>query len=152
MIGRESTPRTFEVTATTIRRFARAIGDPDPVYFDEEYARTTKWGGIIAPPTFFFALGYYDDAPGTALREDGRPIGTEIDVPLPANQTVGGASAVEFGEPMRPGDVITVRKKVVDVYCKSGKSGLLFFTVVETTFTNQKGDLVARETARFIER
>jgi acyl dehydratase len=152
MIGKESAPQTREVTATAIRRFARAIGDSNPVYVDEAYARTTPWGGIIAPPTFFFTLGYYDDSAGVQLREDGRPTGGELDVPLPVSQTVGGASSIEFGVPARPGDVITVRRKVADVYSKEGKSGLLYFTVVETSYTNQKGEFVAREKASFIER
>jgi acyl dehydratase len=152
IIGRESTPRTVEVTATAIRRFAQAIGDDNPLYYDEGFAATTQWKGIVAPPTFFFALGYYDDTPGTRYREDGRPIGTELDVPLPVSRTVGGASSVEFGKPARPGDVITVVKRVADVHCKEGKTGLLYFTIVETTFTNQKGELVARERATFIER
>ena len=152
MIGRESAPQTCEVTKTSIRRFARAIGDDSPLYWDEEYAAKTQWGGIVAPPTFFFTLGYYDDAPGTELREDGRPIRTGLDVPLPVSRTVGGASSVELGEPIRPGDVITVMKKVADVYSKEGKSGRLYFTVVETSYTNQKGELVARERASFIER
>ncbi len=140
MIGREAAPFTCEVTKTAIRRFAQAIGDSNPAYFDEQYARTTQWGGIIAPPTFIFTLGYYDDSPGVQLREDGRPTGGEIDVPLPVSRTVGGASAIEFGEPARPGDVITVRKKVADVYTKEGKSGRLYFTVVETSYTNQNGE------------
>lgn len=152
MVGKEAAPQTREVTETAIRRFAQAIGDTNPMYVDEEYARRTRWGGIIAPPTFFFTLGYYDDSAGVQLREDGRPIGGELDVPLPVSRTVGGASAIEFGEPARPGDVITVRKRVADVYCKEGKSGILYFTVVETSYTNQRGELVAREKASFIER
>ena len=152
MIGREAVPEMCEVTQAAIRRFAQAIGDADPVYVDEEYAKLTKWGGIIAPPTFFFTLGYYADAPGVQLREDGRPTRGELDVPLPVSRTVGGASAIEFGVPARPGDIITVNKRIADVYSKEGKSGLLYFTVVETCFTNQKGELVARETASFIER
>jgi len=152
VIGKQASPQACEVTKTAIRRFAQAIGDPNPVYTDEEYARTTQWGGIIAPPTFIFTLGYYDDSPGVRLREDGRPIGGEIDVPLPVSRTVGGASSVEFGEPIRPGDVITVRKRIADVYSKEGRSGLLYFTVVETTCINQRGELVAREKASFIER
>ena len=152
MIGKQAVPQTHEVTKAAIRRFAQAIGDANPLYVDENHARTTQWGGIVAPPTFFFALGYYDDSPGVQLREDGRPVGSELDVPLPVSQTVGGASAIEFGVPARPGDVITARKRVADVYCKEGKSGLLYFTVVETTYTNQKGEFVAREKASFIER
>jgi acyl dehydratase len=152
MIGKQAAPQACDVSRSAIRRFARAIGDDSPVYVDEGYARHTQWKGIIAPPTFFFTLGYYDDAPGRQLRDDGRPVGTELDVPLPVSRTVGGASAVEFGEPIRPGDTITSTMRVADVYCKEGKSGLLYFTVIETTYTNQKGEFVAREKASFIER
>ncbi|MCK9357889.1 MAG: MaoC family dehydratase N-terminal domain-containing protein [Dehalococcoidia bacterium] len=152
MIGKQATPQTCEVTTTAIRRFAQAVGDANPVYVDESHAAKSKWGGIIAPPTFFFTLGYYADAPGVQLREDGRSVGGALDVPLPVSRTVGGASAIEFGVPARPGDVITVNKRIADVHSKEGKSGLLYFTVVETSFTNQKGELVARETASFIER
>src|SRR5438105_14453633 len=40
--------------------FARAIGDPNPIYADEEYARTTELGGIVAPPTFVTASAQFD--------------------------------------------------------------------------------------------
>lgn len=151
MVGKRATPQTYEVTETAIRRFAQAIGDPNPLYVDEDYAKKTKWGGIIAPALFFFTFAY-DDTREFQLREDGRPVGTELDIPLPVSRTVGGASAIEFGEPIRPGDIITATKKVADVYCKEGKTGPLYFTVIETAYTNQKGELVAREHATFIER
>jgi acyl dehydratase len=50
MIGKQAAPQTCEVSLTAIRRFARAIGDGNPLYVDEEYARETQWRGIIAPP------------------------------------------------------------------------------------------------------
>ena len=42
--------------------FARAIGDFNPVYFDEVQARKSEVGGIIAPPTFTEAGLHYDDS------------------------------------------------------------------------------------------
>src|SRR5258707_9995517 len=40
--------------------FARSIGDPNPIYADEEYAAGTEIGGIVAPPTFAQASAQYD--------------------------------------------------------------------------------------------
>ena len=40
------------VTAYQIRHFAEGMGDENPLWLDDRYARNTKWGGIIAPPTF----------------------------------------------------------------------------------------------------
>ena len=54
----------YEATRDVIRHYAWGIGDDSPIYSDPEYAKATKWGTIIAPPTFFFGL--WDDgvAPG----------------------------------------------------------------------------------------
>lgn len=151
MVGKEARPQIYEVTRKDIRRFTQAIGDPNPVYVDEDYAKKTIWGGIIAPPLFFLAFAF-EDVPETQLREDGSPIETELNVPLPATRTIGGASSIEVGWPLRPGDTITVRKRVADLYCKEGRSGLLYFTVIETTYTNQAGQFVGCEKATYIQR
>ena len=39
----------------TIRHFVHGIGDDNPLYTDEEYAKTTRWGTVVAPPTFLFS-------------------------------------------------------------------------------------------------
>ena len=44
--------RKFPVEATHIMMFARSVNDGNPIYSDEEYAKTTEVGKIIAPPTF----------------------------------------------------------------------------------------------------
>ena len=56
----------FPVEAGHIMMFARSVGDKNPIYSDEEYAKTTEAGGIIAPPTFVQASSQYD--PDASLR------------------------------------------------------------------------------------
>lgn len=148
MIGKE-TVKVYEVTEKDIRRFAQAIDDPNLLYVDEEYAKKTRYQGIIAPPFFCHAFAF-DDVPPSQLREDGLP--KEVDVPLPAKRAIGGSSSFEVGEPIRPGDRLTVRRKIVDIYKKEGKSGTLYFVVIDTTYTNQLGQLVAFERATYIQR
>lgn len=148
MIGKE-TVEVYEVTKKDIRRFAQAIGDSNPLYLDEEYAKKTKYRGLIAPPLFCHAFAF-SDLPVSQLREDGLPV--EVDVPLPVKRAVGGGSSFSVGEPVRPGDVITVRRKVADIYRKEGKSGMLYFVVIDTSYTNQNGQLVAFERASYIQR
>ena len=48
----------------------------------------------------------------------------------------------EFFEPVRPGDKITAKSKLVDLYEKQGRRGKLLFAISETTHINQKGQVV----------
>ena len=53
----------FAVEAGHVMLFARAIGDPNPIYRDAAYARQSPFGGVVAPPPFTEA----------ALRRTARP-------------------------------------------------------------------------------
>src|SRR4030042_3409579 len=52
-IGKVDPPHLREVERGAIRRYAESVGDDNPLYNDEEYAKKTKYGGIISPPGFF---------------------------------------------------------------------------------------------------
>jgi acyl dehydratase len=43
-------------TPDAIRHFVWGIGDDNPLWTDEEYAGGTRWGGVIAPPCFLYAV------------------------------------------------------------------------------------------------
>ncbi len=148
MIGVEKV-RHYVVTKRDITRFAQAIGETNPIYFDENYTKSTKHGVILAPP-LFCQIFTFEDVPADQLPKDGSPI--EIDVPIPAQRTVGGASSYEIFQRVKVGDQITVKSMLTDVFTKQGKSGKLYFVIVETKFSNQEKILVAKETATYIKR
>lgn len=141
--------RRFEVTARDIKRFAQAIGEINPIHTDEEYARESKYGGIVAPPLFCQAMTY-EDAPPDQLLPDGSPL--ELSVPVPATRTVGGGSEYTIQRLVRSGEVIQVTSTLKDVYTKQGRSGLLYMIVVETVFTDKDDLPVATELATYIKR
>lgn len=148
LIGKEKV-REYEVTKKDIRRFAQAIGDPDPLYYDEAYARTTRFKTVVSPPLFCQAFAF-EDVPPDRLLPDGSPI--EADVPIPARRLVGGGSVFENYIRFKPGDKMVVKAKIRDIYTKQGKSGDLYFIVHETVFYNQHHELAAREVTTFIKR
>lgn len=139
-IGKERERRvSFPVDKSAIRQWAIAARWPEPpqrLYWDEEYAKKTRFGGIIAPP-FFNPFAYYVDeermkgpsTQGTLSRDTG-------------SRPLNGGGEAEYFEPIRPGDVITSVTKVVDMYERPGRLGTMVFTITETTWTNQKGQLV----------
>lgn len=62
-------PWCYEATRDNIRHYAHGIGDDNPLWCDPDYAASTRYGGIIAPPSFLFACsriisGYVGGLPG----------------------------------------------------------------------------------------
>ncbi|MFD4510454.1 MaoC family dehydratase N-terminal domain-containing protein [Streptomyces sp. NPDC058457] len=50
-------PHNYEVTWDAARHFAYGYGDDNPLYCDPEYAAGTRWGRLLAPPTFLYTMG-----------------------------------------------------------------------------------------------
>jgi acyl dehydratase len=148
-IGQETGSHTGEpVLARDIRRYALAIDDPNPIYFDESAARTGKYGGLAAPLNYVsWSVGVPGAEKGTReLGEDG--LSSFVGVPnIPGVWTLGwvrGGEELEFFKPVYVNDRVTVNGKIVNMTEKDGKSGKLIFVTSEFTYTNQVGELLAR--------
>ena len=62
-------PWCYEATRDNIRHYAHGIGDDNPLWCDPDYAGTTRYKDVIAPPSFLFACdrfisGYCGGLPG----------------------------------------------------------------------------------------
>jgi acyl dehydratase len=153
--------KKFPVEAGHIMMFARAVGDPNPIYHDDEYARTTEVGGLIAPPTFVQASAQFD--PEYGLRPKiGEPWFGSGKEPTGVQRRStggggGGAAAgglhaeqhYEYHRPIRPGDVLTAETKRGRTWEKQGRrGGKLLFGESITEYRDQNGELVV--TARSV--
>ena len=128
-IGVESDPVSHDVEKGAIIKFAEAIGDANPLFNDEQAARASRYGGIIAPPTFLRST-------------PSGPMKVSINSPFSAN--LDGGSEWEYFEPVRPGDTITVTQKFADIYERSSRAfGKTLFMVRETKYVNQLDQTVA---------
>lgn len=128
-IGKAGEARTVEVERGAIRRFAEAIGDANPLFNSEAEARHTRFGGMIAPPTFCRSLS-------AAIPDVKLDMGESF-------RGLDGGSDWEYFEPIRPGDRITVQSKIADLRESSGRLGPMVFITTETSYTNQFGRLCA---------
>jgi hypothetical protein len=143
----------FPIEAGHVMMFARAIGDANPIYYDENYAKTTEPGSIITPPTFIQAGAQFD--PDYFLRpkigqpwfgSGKEPTGIK---PGAGGDTRGGGRGLhaeqhyEYHRHLRPGDVLTAMVKPGKQWEKEGRrSGKLIFTETIIEFRDQKGELV----------
>src|SRR5207245_4800485 len=66
-LGKEFDRYSYSVSKEEIVAFAQSIGDTNPLYTDEAYAKTTPYGGLIAPPTFCVVFRSYARLPELKL-------------------------------------------------------------------------------------
>jgi acyl dehydratase len=151
-VGRTGPKRSIDVTERDIYRFSLSTGDKNPLWRDEEFAKDTPNGGIVAPP-FFTTTVALEEEEIDELEESG--IGSKMGLKMaaPAPGFIGAIATsreMEFGVPIRPGDTITVQEKIVDIYEKHGRLGPMIFIVSEFTYTNQRGEVAVRERSAII--
>ena len=130
-IGMQSEPTVIEVEKGMIKKFAEAIEDANPLWQDEEYARTARYGEIVAPPGFLMTVMMRGEA-------------VELPFQLPTTRRLDGGGEWEYFRPIRPGDVITVVNRFADISEREGRAGKMIFVVTETTWRNQRNEVVAR--------
>lgn len=142
-LGREMPPITGEVTAKEIRRYVYAVDDLNAIYLDDASAREAGLGGIVAPP-LFVSVPTRNDVPLSELAEDGiARSSSSLRMSEKIRRVVAGGTEYEFFDYIRPGDVLTATRRIVDLYEKQGRSGPMAFVVSETTWRNQQGKVVA---------
>jgi acyl dehydratase len=137
--GKEAEPEVWEAERGHIRRFAQAIGDPNPLWQDRAYAQKSRYKNIIAPPLYLIDEGLVSLVDRLVEM-----------APLKANINAG--TELEYFKPIEAGDTITTVAKLADVQEKKGRTGSLILLIVEVTYTNQREELVARCRNTFIRR
>lgn len=130
-IGRTTPPQTVDVEKGRLKFFAKAIGETDPVYTDEEAAKAAGYSALPAPPTFAFCLEMETNSLWDNIAAMGVPVG----------KILHGSQTFKYLAPILAGDNITFVTKVSDIYDKKG--GKMEFIIEDTTATNQDGTPVA---------
>ncbi len=131
-VGVESAPCEVEIERSAIGKYAAAIQDPNPIYFDAAFAKRTPHGAIIAPPTFLCALEL-DSA--------------ELDIPIPATHTeqLNGGVEYIYERPIRVHEVLIATRRLAAVSEADGRLGRMLFLNNEIAFHDSDGKLVAQQ-------
>ncbi|ABS24605.1 MaoC family dehydratase N-terminal domain-containing protein [Anaeromyxobacter sp. Fw109-5] len=136
LIGRESEPVEHEVERSAIRRFADALGDPNPIYQDEAAAQAAGYAALVAPPTFPVTL-----TANERFRHS---------LDLGTRSILHSEQQLEYARPIVAGDRITVVSRVADVLERPGASGPMDVLVLEDEGRDEKGEWVFRSRATLI--
>lgn len=156
-------PKGFPIEEGHIMMFARALGDPNPIYTDEDHAKTTEVGHVIAPPTFVQSSAHFRDArraaggSGAQRAESGQASSGEgaAEQGSRAGGRGGGGTGLHaeqhytYHRHPKPGDVLTATSHRGESWEKEGRrAGKLVFTETITEYRDQNGELVV--TARSV--
>ena len=131
LIGREGKPSTAEVVAEEVAAFARAVGDLNPLYVDPTAAAKSRFGAVLAPPTFPIRMGAAAGDPDLFLALD-----------LNYASLLHAEQEFEWFRPLVAGEKVTITGRVGDMWEKQGKSGTLDFVVLEQIARDAKGETV----------
>src|SRR6266702_6303489 len=125
---------------TDIRRWVQAMDYPNPVHWDEEHARKSKFEGLVAPQSFMISMDHYHGVPPAC-------VGC-----IPGSHLIfGGEEWWFYGTRIRPGDKHTHERRFHGYKVADTKfAGPTMFSQGDTIHSNQHGTLVAKERATAI--
>jgi len=99
-LGKEFPLFIYPITEDMVNQFCRVVGDQNPLYFDDGLAQKSGLGGKIAPPALaaiYARLSY--------LQDHAMPSGGVL-----------AKQEFEFHGPIRIGDTLQVKARVVESY------------------------------------
>ncbi|WP_083866777.1 MULTISPECIES: FAS1-like dehydratase domain-containing protein [Frankia] len=139
-------PHNHEVTWDAARHFAYGYGDDNPLYCDPEYAKNTRWGTLIAPPTFLYTMGENivraaDPETKALLKGD----------PFAGLGSYQAVMEFEWWRPFALGDrARTIHSQVGVTAKRSSFGGRTAHVTNETIYSNDRGELTCLQRGTWV--
>ena len=123
------------MTVNDIRRWAQAMQNPNPLYYDDDYAAASLHGAIVAPQSFTICC---DCGHGATPAIQGRIEGSHM--------LFGGDEWWFYGPRIHPGDKIRTERLCFDYkVTNTSFAGPTMFQRGDTTYINQRGEVIAKQ-------
>jgi acyl dehydratase len=144
-IGRKTPPRPLEtIAASDVRRYVDATGDANPLWLDNDFARSAGYNGRILPPMLVGWMPF--SFKESTDRANTNPGDLRRQLPLPAEYTNvrNAGSETEWLEPVYLGEQLSTRTRITDIVARQGKAGLGIYITQEEQLFNADGRVVLR--------
>lgn len=121
-------------SSSDVRRWVMAMDYPNPIHWDEEFARASEFGGLVAPQSMAVSL---DTGHGCQPAVVGYIPGSHL--------IFGGEEWWHYGYRIRPGDQLFQERRFHDYKLADTKfAGPTMFSRGDTIHRNQHGTVVAK--------
>jgi len=114
----------YEIDAETLAEYAKACGEIAPRFVDP------------SDPDFQAVPNFTTSYHGKRMLPKG--------FPLQMQRSFDAGKTVDVYAPIRPGDEITGKSTIADIFEKTGRSGKMLFVVHRMEFFNQRGENVSK--------
>ena len=151
-VGTVAATATGEVNRRDWQRWAAAVGDHNPLWFDTDYARANGYRDVVCPPLYlqYAILGV---TPLSGLRPDGSSGAVSGGLAFPrAPKRMAGGESTTFHLPAYHRDEIEMVRTISSIVEKQGRSGRFVLVTWHTVYHNQDRELVAEATTSMIAR
>jgi acyl dehydratase len=142
MVGTRTAPRYAgtAVSGARIQHFASMVRDPNPSYWDPDFARSA-WGGLVAPPALLIGLLM---PPPWVPNGQAPTASIAVRVPLPGTAIINASNDAEYVLPVLEGDMLSVVEEVASVSQeKKTRVGTGHFIETLETYYRADGAVVA---------
>ena len=145
------------VNLPMIRHWVAAFEDHNPAYTDDEWAATSRFGGVVAPPLMLQTWTMATPKITGIAERGGSPVEATSEGALTVlddagfTGTLASNSEFEIDRYLRPGDRVsaeTVMESISDE--KTTRLGAGYFLTWVTTYTDDAGDVVGRQRFRIL--
>jgi acyl dehydratase len=133
-IGKQSNKVKNVVERGAVKKFAEAIGDLHPIYFDEEVGEKSRYKKNIAPPTFPRTFDY----------------GVIEGLNLPNKGLIHGEQTFHYERPLLVGEETYCYSKVKSYFEKKGNFGEMGFLVLESYGEDLVGNTIFSSTSTVV--
>jgi hypothetical protein len=144
------------VNEAMIRHWADALGDANPVYTDLEFATSSRFGGIVAPPVMLQTWTMPRPTIEGIIERGGIPIvlpqsGSSLLDELGFTGSVATNSEFEIERYVHPGELISSTSVIEDISDeKHTARGPGHFRTTLTTYYDEQGNVVGRQRFRLL--
>ncbi|MBI2357674.1 MAG: MaoC family dehydratase N-terminal domain-containing protein [Deltaproteobacteria bacterium] len=142
-IGRTSPVQPLELlSASDVRRYVDATGDANPLWLDDDFARSLGHRGRLLPPLLVgwipFSLKEQEASDKLASFDLRRQL------PVPENYTNvrNAGNETEWLKPVCLGEQLSSQSRIVDVVERRGKMGTGIYITQEERVFNREQDVV----------
>ncbi|NKY32797.1 MaoC family dehydratase [Nocardia speluncae] len=151
-IGSRITHSLGLITGLMIRRYARAVGETNPLYYDAGYARDRGYADVVAPPNLVTAVSCWDEgAAEEDLRADGVPKAVQlVGLPTTGVRVMGGGEDMEFHSPITAGTTLVERSTMIDAELRPGRNGHFIVVSYRHEFVDDSGKTLLTSTRKVI--